>query len=60
MVNNYMSKQGDVVYLNFNPTKSHEQSGFRPAIIINNNVFNKNTKRVMVCPITLLNACIEE
>ena len=55
-----MPKQGDVVYLNFKPTKSHEQSGFRPAIIINNNVFNKNTKRVMVCPITLLNACIEE
>ena len=47
-----MPKQGDVVYLNFNPTKCHEQSGFRPAIIISNNVFNKNTKMVMVCPIT--------
>ncbi len=52
MVRHYIPKQGDIVFLDFDPTKGHEQKGYRPAIIISNNVFNKNTKMVMVCPIT--------
>ncbi len=51
MVKNYIPNQGDIVFLDFNPTKRHEQKGYRPAIIISNNVFNKHTKMVMVCPI---------
>lgn len=35
-----------------NPTKGHEQRGIKPAIVISNNVFNKNTKMVIICPIT--------
>lgn len=52
MVKKYIPKQGDVVFLDFNPTKGHEQSGFRPAVVISNNVFNENTKMIIVCPIT--------
>lgn len=52
MVKKYIPKQGDIVCFDFNPTKGHEQSGFRPAVVISNDVFNKNTKMVMVCPIT--------
>lgn len=52
MVKKYIPRQGDVVFLDFNPTKGHEQSGFRPAVIISNNTFNDNTKMVIVCPIT--------
>ena len=52
MVKKYIPKQGDVVYLDFNPTKGHEQTGVRPAIIISNDIFNEHTKMVMVCPIT--------
>ena len=52
MVSKYIPKQGDLVYLDFNPTKGHEQKGFRPAIVISNNIFNINTKMVMVCPIS--------
>jgi len=48
----YLPKQGDIVFLDFNPTKGHEQREFRPAIVISNNVFNENTKMVVVCPIT--------
>ena len=51
MIKKYIPKQGDVIFLNFNPTKDYEQAGFRPAIVISNNVFNQNTKMVMVCPI---------
>lgn len=52
MVNNYIPKQGDIVYLDLNPTKGHEQFGNGPAIVISNNIFNNNTKMAIVCPIT--------
>ncbi|MGN0992439.1 MAG: type II toxin-antitoxin system PemK/MazF family toxin [Bacilli bacterium] len=52
MVKKYIPKQGDVVFLDFNPTKGHEQAGVRPVVVISNNVFNQNTKMVIVCPIT--------
>ena len=52
MVKKYIPRQGDVVFLDFNPTKGHEQVGIRPAVVISNNVFNQNTKMVIVCPIT--------
>lgn len=32
MVKRYTPKQGDVVLLDFNPTKGHEQCDFRPAV----------------------------
>lgn len=52
MVKKYIPKQGDVVFLDFNPTKGHEQKGFRLAVVISNDVFNEHTKMVMVCPVT--------
>jgi len=52
MVNKYIPKQGDIVFVDFNPTKGHEQKGYRPAIIVSKDVFNKNTKMVIACPIT--------
>ena len=52
MVKTYMPKQGDIVFIDFTPTKGHEQKGYRPAIIISNDIFNKNTKMTIVCPIT--------
>lgn len=52
MVKKYIPKQGDIVFLDFNSTKGHEQKGFRPAVIISNNAFNDNTKMAIVCPIT--------
>lgn len=48
----YIPKQGDIVYVDLDPTKGHEQRGTRPAIVISNNVFNENTKMVILCPIT--------
>ena len=52
MVDKYIPKQGDIANVDFNPTKGHEQAGARPCVVISNNVFNKNTKMVIVCPIT--------
>ena len=52
MVKEYIPKQGDIVYINFNPTKGHEQFKNRPALVISNDVFNINTKMAIVCTIT--------
>ena len=38
----YIPKQEDVFFLDFNPTKGYEQSGFRPVVVISNNVFSYN------------------
>lgn len=48
-------KQGKIIKLNFNPQVGHEQAGFRPAVVISNNVFNVKTNLTMVCPITNTN-----
>ena len=48
----YIPKQGDIVYLDFNPIKGHEQKGRRPAIVISDDAFNEYTKMAILCPIT--------
>ena len=51
MVKRYIPEQGDVIYLNFNPTIGHEQKGKRPAIVLSKKVFNLYTNMILVCPI---------
>lgn len=50
-----MVNQGDIIKVNFNPQKGHEQAGYRPAVVISNNVFNQKTNMTIVCPITNTN-----
>ena len=50
-----MVKQGTIIKINFNPQAGHEQAGYRPAVIISNNIFNEKTKLSIVCPITNTN-----
>ena len=45
-------RQGDIIKLNFNPQSGHEQAGYRPALIVSNDVFNQKTNLVIVCPIS--------
>lgn len=52
MVNNYVPKQGDICYMNFDPIIGLEQSEVRPAIVISKEVFNKYTHMVILCPIS--------
>ena len=33
MVKSRIVNQGDIVKINFNPKKGHEQSGYRPAVV---------------------------
>ena len=50
-----MVKQGTIIKINFNPQAGHEQAGFRPAVVISNDIFNQKTKLSIVCPITNTN-----
>ena len=52
MVKHYTPKQGDIVALTFDPQAGHEQQGRRPALIVSNEVFNKNVGLAIACPIT--------
>lgn len=49
---NYIPKQGDIVFVDFNPIKGHEQGGYRPAIVLSSNKFNKYNNMAIICPIT--------
>lgn len=50
-----MVSQGDIIKVNFNPQVGHEQAGYRPALVISNNFYNKKTKLAIVSPITNTN-----
>ena len=45
-------KQGDIVLMDFDPTKGREQAGYRPGVIISQTAFNEKRKLVLLCPIT--------
>jgi mRNA interferase MazF len=47
-----MVKQGDIIWLNFDPQTGHEQRGRRPALVVSNESFNNFSKLAIVCPIT--------
>ena len=47
-----MVSQGDIISVDFAPTKGREQSGERPALVISNTKYNKQSGFVLACPIT--------
>jgi len=47
-----MVKQGDIIKLDLDPTKGHEQAGYRPALVVNNGSFSKASNMIVICPIT--------
>jgi len=44
--------QGDIIWVDFDPTKGREQAGHRPAVVISRSLYNKKRSLVVVCPIT--------
>lgn len=50
-----MVEQGTIIKVNFNPQAGHEQAGYRPSVVVSNNIFNKKTNLTIVCPITNTN-----
>jgi len=50
-----MVKQGDIIRISLNPTKGHEQAGYRPAVVINNAIHSRASNMTIICPITNTN-----
>lgn len=48
----YIPKQGDLVWLEFNPQAGHEQAGLRPALVISPSSYNRIVGLALFCPIT--------
>lgn len=48
----YIPARGDAVWIDFNPTKGHEQQGRRPALVVSPEKYNVLTKQAIFCPIT--------
>lgn len=44
--------QGDIIKANLSPTEGHEQSGYRPTLVVSNDDFNRLTNMIEIVPIT--------
>jgi len=47
-----MVKQGSIIKTDLSPTKGHEQTGFRPALVVSSTLFTSLTNLTLICPIT--------
>ncbi|MEG3439433.1 endoribonuclease MazF [Pannus brasiliensis CCIBt3594] len=48
----YIPDRGDIVYLDFDPTKGHEQRGHRPAFVVSPRSYNERSSLALFMPIT--------
>ncbi len=48
----YVPDRGDLIWLDFNPQKGHEQRGKRPALVITPKLYNEKTSLCLCVPIT--------
>ena len=45
-------KQGDIIYIDFDPALGREQTGRRPAVVISQTLYNDKRNLLWVCPIS--------
>jgi mRNA interferase MazF len=50
--NRYIPSRGDIVYLDFDPTKGHEQRGHRPTFVLSPRSYNAKSSLALFMPIT--------
>jgi len=48
----FVPERGDVVKMNFDPRSGHEQSGWRPAVVVSPGAYNRASRVGLFCPIT--------
>ncbi|MCL2171556.1 MAG: type II toxin-antitoxin system PemK/MazF family toxin [Defluviitaleaceae bacterium] len=51
-----MVKQGDIIMISFDPVHGSEQAGYRPAVVVSNDLVISKTNIVNICPITSRNS----
>lgn len=52
VTNVYIPNRGDIVWINLSPTKGHEQTNLRPALILSQKSYNQKTSLCIACPLT--------
>ncbi|MDC0833307.1 endoribonuclease MazF [Geitlerinema sp. CS-897] len=50
--NSYIPDRGQIIYINFNPTKGREQQGRRPAFVLSPRKYNAKSSLAVMMPIT--------
>ena len=48
----YVPDRGQVVWVDLNPTKGHEQKNKRPAVVLSPRAYNKKTGLMVAVPVT--------
>ena len=48
----YVPSRGDIVWVDFNPQRGHEQAGRRPALTLSPKAYNARAGLALMCPIT--------
>ena len=48
----YCPRAGDIIWIDLEPTKGHEQQGHRPALVLTSQAYNEISELCVVCPIT--------
>jgi mRNA interferase MazF len=48
----YVPDRGDVVWIDFDPQRGHEQAGRRPALVLSPRIYNRPSGLALLCPIT--------
>lgn len=45
-------RRGDIVWIEFDSARGHEQAGRRPALIVSPELYNRRVGLALVCPVT--------
>lgn len=48
----YVPDRMDIVWIDFSPTRGHEQANVRPALVLSSKAYNQKTHLAVMCPIT--------
>jgi len=49
---NYLPERGDIIWIDFEPTKGKEIGKLRPALVLTSKAYHSKKRLLMCCPIT--------
>lgn len=52
MAARYVPDRGDLIWLDFDPQRGHEQRGTRPALVLSPRAYNAKVGLAVCCPVT--------
>jgi mRNA interferase MazF len=52
MATTFVPARGDIVRMSFSPHTGYEQAGWRPALVVSPDAYNRASSLALLCPIT--------